>query len=87
MGFFFTSNKNKLSQLKIDQALAKIGILEGSDKKEIKRRLRKRKAGGITKSDIIQVARQLTQDRTDSVDPGEAKAAKRELLQKLDEED
>lgn len=85
MGFFFTSSKNKLSQFEINKALAKISILEGSDKKEIKRRLRKRKAGGITRGDVIEVARQLTRDKTDTVDGAEAKAAKRELLKKLDE--
>jgi len=84
--FFFSSNKNKLSQREINQTLADISILEGSDKKEIKRRLRQRRAGGITKQDVIDIARQLKQDRTDSVDPGEANAAKRELLAKLDED-
>ena len=87
MGFFFTTSRNKLSRLEINQALAQVGILEGSDKKEIRRRLRKRRAGGVTKSDVVQIARQLIQDRTDSVDPGEARAAKRELLKKLYEED
>ena len=87
MGFFFSSNKNKLSKLEINQALAQVGILEGSDKREIKRRLRKRKAGGITKGDVIEVARQLKQDLSDTVDAAEAQAAKRELLKKLDNED
>ena len=87
MGFFFSSNKNKLSKIEINQALAKIGILEGSDKKEIKKRLRKRKAGGITKGDVIEVTRQLKRDLSDSVDAAEAGAAKRELLEKLDQED
>jgi hypothetical protein len=85
MGLFFTSNKNKLSRLEINQALAEIGILESSDKREIKRRLRKRRAGGITKRDVIEVARQLKQDLSDDVDAAEAQAAKRELLKKLDE--
>lgn len=86
MGLFFTSKKNKLSEFAIDKALHDAGILETSDQKEIKRQLRKRRAGGITKQDVIKVARRLKKDTSDTVDRTEAEAAKRALLDELDQQ-
>ena len=87
MGFFFSSHKNRLSAIEIKQALAELGILERSDKKEILRRLKKRKAGGITKLDIIEVTFSLKKDTDDSVDRTEAEATRRKLLDELDKKD
>jgi len=85
MGFFFGSKKNRLSTIEIRQALAEIGILERSDKKEIMRRLKKRRAGGITKRDIIEVTYRLKKETDDTVDRTEAEAARRKLLDELDQ--
>lgn len=85
MGLFFTSKKNKLSEFAIDKALNDAGILENSDKKEIKKLLKKRRSGGITKRDVIEVTRKLKNDTKDSVDRVEAEAARRSLLNKMDE--
>lgn len=87
MGFFFSSNKNRLSSIEIKQALAELGILERNDKKEILRRLKKRKAGGITKRDIIEVTYRLKKETDDSVDRTEAESARRKLLDELDKKD
>ena len=87
MGLFFTSSSEKLSQTEIDRALARLGFLEQSDKHKIKQMLAKRRSGGITKSDIIDVTRQLKLDRTDDVDVAEAEAARRELLDELEQDE
>ncbi len=87
MGFFFTSSGEKLSRLEIDRALGKLGFLEESDKHKIRQMLAKRSGGGITKSDVIEVTRQLKRDRTDDVDEAEAEAARRELLEELEQDE
>ena len=86
MGFFFSDNKNRLSNLEIKKALAELGILEANDKKEIIRALKKRKAGGITKRDIIEVTYRLKKNTDDSVDRTEAESARRKLLDELDKQ-
>ena len=85
MGLFFTSNKNKLSSQEIDDALHAAGGLEQSDEAEVRRRLRQRSAGGITRQDVEKVIRALKKDKTDSVSSAEADIAKRNLLEKLDD--
>jgi len=87
MGFFFTSPKNTLSQTEIDHALSQLGILEAKDKQEIRRRLKRKKGGGISKKDIIEVTRDLKKDTTDSVNTAEAESARRQLLKELEKDD
>ncbi len=85
MGFFFSDSSN-LSLRDVDRVLDAMGILESSDRRYIKRLLKDKKAGGISKGDVKKVVRKLKRDRDDNVSRAEAEAAGRELLKELEEE-
>jgi hypothetical protein len=83
-GNLFTTDKNSLSQLEIKRRLAGHPILEGNDKETLRRHLKNRTAGGISRTDIDKVVRRMKADPDDGVSKIEAEAIRRKLRKELE---
>lgn len=79
MGFFFSSNKDKLSRRELRKSLADQSSLGASDKEALRRQLKQRGAGAVSKNDILKATRALKNDRDDGVSKTEVEIMRRRL--------
>lgn len=83
MGLFNFLFTKKLSGRKLRNLLREINILSPEEREYVEVAFRKYESGGITKSEVEQVVRDLKFDTMDPINREEAEAIRRKLLDNL----
>ena len=81
MGLF--SSYKTIKTRNLDKILKKVKILDRAEREYIKGVFQQYKSGGISKSEVEKVIRNLKWNTSDNIDSKEAEAIKKELLKYL----